>query len=53
MSEILQELYFNPAEPGAFTGPNKLSKAAQNHGHNVSRLKAEKWSRCLQSTETG
>ena len=45
MTEILQELYFNPAEPGAFAGPNKLSKVTQNLGHNVSRFQAEKWLR--------
>ena len=36
---------FNPAEPGAFSGPNKLSKYAKNLGHNVSTFKAEKWLR--------
>ena len=45
MSEILQEFYLNPAEPGAFAGPNKLSKVAQNMGHNVSTFQAEKWLR--------
>ena len=39
MDDILQELYFNPAEPGAFTGPEKLSKVAQNLGYDVSRYK--------------
>ena len=43
MSEILQEFYFNPAEPGTFAGSNKLSKVAQNMGHNVSTFQAEKW----------
>ena len=43
MANILKEFYFNPAGTGAFAGPNKLSKAAQNLGHNVSRFKAEKW----------
>ena len=45
MSEILEEFYFNPAEPGGFAGPNKLSKVAQNMGHNVSTFQAEKWLR--------
>ena len=45
MADILQEFYFNPAEPGAFVGPEKLSKVAKNLGHNVSRFKAEKWLR--------
>ena len=41
MDDILQEFYFNPAMPGAFAGPEKLSKAAKNLGHNISRYKAE------------
>ena len=42
MTEILKELYFNPAEPEAFAQRNKLSKVAQNLGNNVSRFKSEK-----------
>ena len=42
MGDILQELYFNPADPGAFAGPNQLRKLTKNLGHNVSRFKAEK-----------
>ena len=43
MGEILHDIYFNPEQPGAFTVPNKLSKAAQNLGYDVSKFKAEKW----------
>ena len=41
--EFLKEYYFNPSNPGAFSGPTKVRKVLQESNYNIKLRDIQQW----------